>query len=158
MTVHRIELPYPAPNLNDLNRNQRAAAYKRGGIDELAKIGVQKRTRRGKVRKRTFDMYQAIKAQWANLVFAHARIARVPDDAFPEGAHVHIHIVEADRKRDPDNITSGATKLILDGLVKAKVLRTDGWQGVLSLNYSWDVGKPAVIVTLASPDEKERAA
>lgn len=37
---------------------------------------------------------------------------------------------ERNRRRDPDNITAGGRKFILDALVSSKVLPTDGWAGV----------------------------
>lgn len=38
---------------------------------------------------------------------------------------------EVDRRRDLDNIAAGGRKFILDALVRAKILPTDGWAGVL---------------------------
>jgi hypothetical protein len=45
--------------------------------------------------------------------------------------------VEPNRKRDPDNIVAGGTKLLLDSLVGAGVLRGDGWSDNLGFIGYW---------------------
>lgn len=45
-----------------------------------------------------------------------------------------------DRRTDPDNLAAGK-KFILDGLVKAGVLKNDGWEQVKSFQESWEVDK-----------------
>lgn len=45
---------------------------------------------------------------------------------------------EAQRRRDPDNVAAGA-KFIFDGLVKAGVLRGDGWNQVISILHEFRV-------------------
>lgn len=150
---YTIELPFGALNLNDIIRALREAGFRRGVIDE--RVRTRHTKRRGKPR----DDYRSIKGQWSTRVLAFARQQRVPDDPFPNGAHVHFHIVEMDKLRDPDNFTTGTTKVVLDGLVNARVLRTDGWKGVLSLGYSWEVGpKPLVRVTLTAPNDPPASA
>lgn len=44
---------------------------------------------------------------------------------------------EPTRKRDPDNIVGGGTKLLLDSLVGAGVLRGDGWGDNLGFIGYW---------------------
>jgi hypothetical protein len=68
-----------------------------------------------------------------------------------------FRVVERDRRRDPDNFCGGSAKLVLDGLVKCRVLPNDGWGGVLSLSYQWEVGEPCIEVTLSS-EPVQRAA
>jgi hypothetical protein len=141
VTIATLVLPFAAPNQNDLNRWQRSAAVQRG----------KRLVRRGKARG-VFDDYGAMKAQWAVAVDAFARQQGIP--AFESGAHVHFHIVEIDKRVDPDNLCSACAKFSLDALVKARVLPNDGWKHVHSLSFSWAVGaRPAVHITLKSPDE-----
>lgn len=150
---YTFEIPFGGLNLNDIIRAAREAGYRRGMLDERAKMRLSKR-QRGKI----VDEYLAAKAQWSARVMAYARQQHVPDDAFPDGAHVHIHIVELDKRRDPDNVTGGTNKAVLDGLVNARILRTDGWKGVLSLRNTWSLGKkPCVRVTLTAPDDREQS-
>lgn len=119
-----LVLPYAAPNLNDLLRAR--------GMDAR---------RRGKG-----DGYNATKKLWAQRVAQHVAEQCVP--LFPRGAHIAFGIVERNRRRDCDNLCSGAAKLCLDGLVACGVLLSDGWDGVHSLRFSWETGTPCVRVTL----------
>jgi hypothetical protein len=143
---YTLNLPYGAPNLNDLNRVQREASYVRGAVAERSKM------RRGTPR-RVRDRYAEVKGQWATRVWAHVMEQKIPLHAFPEGAHISFLIVEVDMRRDPDNFSTGTAKLVLDGLVRAGVLETDGWKGVRSLSFDWAVGKPCVQVTLSDGKE-----
>lgn len=45
-----------------------------------------------------------------------------------------------DRMKDKDNIVAGV-KFILDGLVKAGVIKGDGWKQVGDINHSFEVDK-----------------
>ena len=53
--------------------------------------------------------------------------------------------VEKDRRRDPDNICA-SKKYILDGLVKAGLLKGDGWKYIAGFTDTWEVGEPGVWV------------
>lgn len=48
---------------------------------------------------------------------------------------------EANRQRDKDNISSFGRKVIQDGLVKAKVLRGDGWNRIDGFSDKFEVDK-----------------
>lgn len=48
---------------------------------------------------------------------------------------------ERNRKRDKDNISSGGRKVIQDGLVKAGVLKNDGWADIEGFSDRFDVDK-----------------
>lgn len=45
------------------------------------------------------------------------------------------------RRKDPDNVSAGGAKFILDGLVKAGVIENDGWANVGSLTHLFEVDK-----------------
>ena len=62
---------------------------------------------------------------------------------------VKIHWVEANKKRDLDNICS-AKKFILDSLVKTGILEGDGWRHISGFEESFSVYKedPRVEVDL----------
>lgn len=143
--VQKLVLPYAAPNLNDLIRATNDASTRRGVVRYQVK---NERSRWRKRMPKVADQYTAMKAQWATRVQAHVREQRV--EPCPNGAHVVFRIVEVDRRRDPDNLASGAMKFVLDGLVKAGVLKNDGWSGVLSLGFEFDINpnKGSVEVTL----------
>ena len=42
-------------------------------------------------------------------------------------AYIEFQWHELTKKRDPDNIAAGGRKFILDALVKAGILKNDGW-------------------------------
>jgi hypothetical protein len=148
MTVRTqtLVLPYDAVNLNDIIRHTNEASVGRGIVYAKRKF-ARKKTGRTRVR----DRYAELKAQWAVRILAHAREQHI--EPFPNGAHVAFTIMESTRMRDPDNICSGTSKVVLDGLVKCGVLPTDSWKGVRSLSFRWGVGTPAVHVQLTEPRE-----
>ena len=60
-------------------------------------------------------------------------------------AHIKLHFVEQNRRRDPDNIYS-AVKFVLDALVKEGILENDS-QRILKpprpIEYSYEIGNVA---------------
>lgn len=92
--------------------------------------------------------YAKLKRQWTENVWAHAKSARMP--AFPGRVVIEFQWFEKDRRRDPDNVAAGGRKLILDGLVKAGVLRGDGWKFVQSWTDRFDVApeRPGVAIVI----------
>lgn len=48
---------------------------------------------------------------------------------------------ERNRKRDKDNISSGGRKVIQDGLVKAGILKNDGWANIDGFSDQFEVDK-----------------
>jgi hypothetical protein len=134
-----IWLPYEAPGLNQLLDKKTLGAVLR----ERGK----RRNRFGRFNKSVADPYAQTKAQWNTRVWAHVHDLRI--EPFANGAHVAFEIHEKDRRRDPDGFTSGAAKVVLDGLVKARVLNNDGWHDVLSLSHTWLVSdRPGIKVIL----------
>lgn len=62
---------------------------------------------------------------------------------------IGFHWYTSNRRSDPDNIAFAA-KFILDGMVKAKILKDDGQEEIQSFNhnYSLDKNNPGVAVTI----------
>ena len=90
--------------------------------------------------------YARIKRTWTDTIVLLARAAKLEP---VERARLVFDWFEPKRNRDPDNIAAGGRKLILDGLVKAKVLPGDGWKHVVGWSDYFEVGdKPGVLVTL----------
>lgn len=96
-----------------------------------------------------YRQYAAVKRQWHATVALLAQVARTPSF---EAAHVRFEWVEPNRRRDPSNVCGGGTKILLDALQHAGVLKNDGWKQVLSLSHRWrvDAANPGVLVTLLS--------
>ncbi len=74
--------------------------------------------------------YSRLKQQWTDAVVGLAQSQKVP--AFPGRVVIEWTWHERDRRRDPDNVAAGGRKLVLDGLVKAGVLKGDGWRYIQS--------------------------
>lgn len=95
--------------------------------------------------------YNSLKKKWCNLVAWHASKAALGMDAKPIGlAEISLRIVEADRRRDPDNVGAGTRKFVHDGLVVARVLSGDS-QRYVSGNMPTEVvyvGVPGIEVTV----------
>jgi hypothetical protein len=94
--------------------------------------------------------YSVMKRTWSEIVWAEALRARIQRPGpFAGPVHVRFLWVERDQRRDKDNIAA-AKKFVLDGLVTALVLRSDGWDGVASFSdeFAVDAARPGVHVTI----------
>jgi hypothetical protein len=93
--------------------------------------------------------YRALKEEWGEVIGVYIHMAKLKP---MQSARVTFTWNERDRKRDPDNIMTGA-KFVLDALVSKKVLRDDGWDEILAISHHYYVNKakPGVTVTLEHP-------
>tara|TARA_R110000803_G_scaffold4759_2_gene15907 strand:- start:1667 stop:2038 length:372 start_codon:yes stop_codon:yes gene_type:complete len=92
--------------------------------------------------------YAAVKRANTRMVWAEAmaqKLTRI------NGAVdvVFLHY-RPNRRKDPDNVAAGASKCILDGLIKAKILPDDGLKWISSLHHDFEIDKanPRIEVTL----------
>ena len=97
--------------------------------------------------KKHWSCYSSLKKEYSEIVRDMAVINKIP--FFPE-AELEITYYCPDRRKDPDNISAGGKKFILDGLVSAGVLEDDSWKCIKGFKESWkvDKGKPRVEITL----------
>ena len=63
---------------------------------------------------------------------------------------LHYHFYEPNKRRDLDNISAFAHKVIQDALVKCKVLNNDGWKEITGYtdSFSCDKENPRIEVVL----------
>ena len=54
---------------------------------------------------------------------------------------IHYQHYEADKRRDPSNCASAATKIIEDALQTCGVLENDGWANIAEYSQSFDIDK-----------------
>ena len=80
-----------------------------------------------KAAKRSPYVYSEMKKEYSALVWASALEQRIRPVC---SARFTFTWVEANRHRDLDNVAA-AKKFLLDGLVDAGVIKTDGWAHVL---------------------------
>jgi hypothetical protein len=86
--------------------------------------------------KRHFGSYSEMKALYTGAVrYAAHGLPRVCGPAV-----VTCHWYVRNRRRDPDNISSG-TKFLLDGLVTAGVLEGDGWKHIAGISHTFAVDR-----------------
>ncbi|WP_121605404.1 Holliday junction resolvase [Virgibacillus sp. Bac332] len=79
--------------------------------------------------------YANMKKDYTALVMLHAR--KLPK---LERTDVDITWYCKDMRKDKDNIAAG-TKFILDGIVKAKIIKNDGWKQIGNINHHFEVDK-----------------
>lgn len=100
--------------------------------------------------------YAALKKAWTDTVWALARQARLPQ--FPGCVSLYFEWLEAEKRRDPDGFSGGGKKVILDGLVKAGVIKGDGWRYISGWSDRWMLatakplhdGTPGCLVTISN--------
>lgn len=65
-------------------------------------------------------------------------------------ANISFNWVEINKKRDPDNVSSGGRKLILDSMVKCGILGGDGWRYIRGWSDSFTINanNPGVNVVI----------
>ena len=87
----------------------------------------------------------AMKRKWQNAVIMALRDNR----PVQEPVRIGFVWVEKNRRRDPDNISGFGRKVILDALVKAKILKNDGQKnisGFVGDKYDVDPKRPCIKV------------
>jgi hypothetical protein len=97
--------------------------------------------------------YSISKAEWTERIASLAARARVPA---LERIRLRLHWFSTNRRRNPDNIEA-SQKFIWDGLVKAGVLKNDGWKQNAGSEHHHHVDpRPGVWVLLLEIVEKSR--
>lgn len=61
----------------------------------------------------------------------------------------------ADRRRDKDNISSFGRKVIQDALVRAKILKNDGWKQIIGFEDHFEIDRknPRIVVEIEETEE-----
>lgn len=89
--------------------------------------------------------------KYANMKKENMELVKLLSNGIPALDRVFLKIKYfcSDKRTDPDNLVV-AKKFILDGLVKSKVLKNDGWKQVAGFKETWDIDKknPRIEVTL----------
>jgi Holliday junction resolvase RusA-like endonuclease len=115
------------------------------GLNELIDARIRQGQARGR-RGARWNAYSDLKRHWMEELVPLARAQLRP---VTERVVVNIHFFEANRRRDPDNIMTGAVKFILDALVEAGIIPNDGWKNIGELRARFHVSSsPRVDVFL----------
>jgi Holliday junction resolvase RusA-like endonuclease len=88
--------------------------------------------------------YARMKRTWTEAFVWAANAAKIPPLK-----RIHLDFIweEPNKQRNPDNIAA-AKKFILDGLVKAGVLKNDGWSQVAGWTDQFHVKPPGGVTIL----------
>jgi hypothetical protein len=119
------------------------------GLNELIAARISTGPSRGR-HKKWWNQYSELKRkceEQLGLAILACKLKPVTSGVF------HYHFAYADKRRNPDNIAAGATKFIMDALVKRGIIKNDGWAEVLGLihTFSIDREKPGIRLTIYSP-------
>lgn len=78
--------------------------------------------------------YNAQKCVWYGQI---KTLCNAKGIGLQDPGYLTLLFVEPNKRRDPDNVVAGGTKLVLDSLVGAGVLRGDGWDDNLGFIGYW---------------------
>lgn len=128
--VQSFFIPGQLPGLNDL-----LAWAKRRGVE----VG-----RQGK----RWSSYAEQKQAWEEAIFVVIRNGKLSPCSGP--VVVDYLWKESSRRRDPSNVAAGGRKFIEDALVRAGILRGDGWKFIVGFTdrFELDKERPGVLVTI----------
>ena len=96
-----------------------------------------------------WNAYAQLKSEWCERIGSAAERCGLQ----PSGpSYFTFYILEPNRKRDPDNISFGATKMIFDGLFAKRLIPGDGWAHILGYVTYWDVSDLPGVALFIRPD------
>ena len=115
---YKIVIPGSLPSLNELLAAERAT--KRGGRGHSPGN----------------DLKQASEMLIINAIRKQCPRARPRPPVY-----IHYAFYEKNRRRDLDNISGAAHKFIQDALVKAGILKNDGWAYIIGFDDKFELDK-----------------
>ena len=94
-----------------------------------------------------------MKQTWQSIVIASIRVARIKPQDTP--AWITYRFFEPNKRRDKDNISGYAHKVIQDAIVAAGILPDDGWDSVAGYtDFFWtDKARPRVEVKIKTLED-----
>lgn len=109
-----------------------------------------------KVRKNKFSFYAKTKKLWTEIILYSVLEQRLVP---VKRAWLNFTWIEPNRMRDPDNISSGGRKLVLDGLRESGIIPNDGWKDIAGYSDKFCVAgkdnKPGVLVVIREAEGAE---
>ena len=126
MRVQRFIVPGPTPSLNEIIAAAKVRYGGRGG-----------------------GAYSKMKRTWTERIAGIIKKKRIKQ--IPGQFSIKITVHEKNRRRDPDNISAGAFKFILDALVMTGTIVDDSQKYVKSLEFVLGVpnkNNPNIVVEL----------
>jgi Holliday junction resolvase RusA-like endonuclease len=100
-------------------------------------------------KKTGWSLYDDNKRQYTDMAGVQAQMQLKP---VAEDLRIKLKIKWfcKDKRKDPDNISGGGTKYILDGLISAGIIKNDGWREICEIRhlFIYDKEKPRIVVVL----------
>lgn len=129
MAPYRLTIPGRLPGLNEYTEANRTAAHKGAKMKQDSQYTVM----------------------W------HIR-AQLPKLRIEKPVFLLFTFYEKDRRRDRDNVSSYARKVIQDALVKAGTLEDDGWDHVTGYldRFEVDPGNPRIMVQFIEQEVQKK--
>lgn len=126
--TYKLIIPGTMPNLNDYLQGERIAIRKNN-----------KFTTKG----------NELKQEWQYKVITYVR-KQLPSLNIIKPIRLSYRYYEPNRKRDLDNISAFAHKVIQDALVESQVIKNDGWKNIIGFTDEFFVDKenPRIEVTI----------
>jgi len=123
------------------------------GLNEIIAAGKQIIPWLSKGKRRVYEL-TILKKEWDEKVSMAVSMAAMLHRIKPmESVDIRLVWIELNRRRDKDNVMAGK-KFILDGLVKAGILKNDGWKQVGRFTEDVILGENAgVIVALIERED-----
>jgi hypothetical protein len=122
MKTFQFFIPGPLPGMNDIINDSRKLQHWR-----LRSGTAQRRSRWDESRK-----------QWIELISSHIKLEGGSLLHTFDRAHFEFTWIEANKRRDPDNIAA-AKKLLFDGMIVAGLIENDGWKQVASFKDTFEI-------------------
>lgn len=123
------------------------------GLSNMTKLVIQGELpdlntiiNKAKIKARKYQAYSQLKEKYTDLVAWSAIEQKVKKY---KKIDLDIMFYCKNKRKDKDNIIAG-TKFILDGLVKAGIIKNDGWKEIGNFNFDFKVDKqnPRIEITL----------
>ena len=121
------------PNLNDYLHGERIAIRKNGKFTTKGNVMKQEHQRK---------VVSAVRSQLMGIHIENPVM-------------IYYKFYEENRKRDLDNISAFAHKVIQDGLVKGGLLENDGWKNIVGFSDDFYVAKdhPRIEILIREVDD-----
>ena len=131
--TYKIVIPGQMPNLNDYLSAER----------QKFKTYTGKTNTKG----------NELKQKWTDYTIIYIRKS-VRGLKIEKPVKLHYKFYEPNMKRDMDNVASFAMKIIQDSLVKAKVLKNDGWRWIkgFECEFAVDAESSRIEITITEVD------
>lgn len=126
-----------------------------GRLPSLNEVLTAMNTQRGK-----WNRWNSEKHKYEARVIKAIDAAGKPERMFVKPIRIHFDFYEKDARRDCDNISGAAHKIVMDALQRAEVIRNDSVRYVKGHSDAFyiDPARPRIEITIYTADEETQNA